>query len=88
MTTPKGISRAGQADLENAIKTGIFPWSRLVQGTAGGELSSAGWPKVCRSTALLRLSTMVLAVAPPKKLKALTWQSRKCSMVSAGVNCT
>jgi ligand-binding sensor domain-containing protein/signal transduction histidine kinase len=44
LTCAKGIFRARQTELEDAIKTGVFPWTRLVLDFAGGEMTSAGWP--------------------------------------------
>ena len=44
LTTAKGIYRVEQAELDNAIKTGAFPWASLVQSFAAGETTSIGCP--------------------------------------------
>ena len=44
LTTGKGIYRVDQTELEDAIKTGTFPWARLIQSFAAGEMTSVGWP--------------------------------------------
>lgn len=44
LTTGKGIFRAENSGLSDALKTGRFPATRLIRQFANGETTSSGWP--------------------------------------------